>query len=67
MNIYNFSIPVDDGKKGNWLRKEFSYSMAVDDDFNVFQFNFFSQQWVMNIYNRFNFTWQLMMARKEIG
>ena len=22
MNIYNFSIPVDDGKKGNWLRKD---------------------------------------------
>ena len=46
-------MAVDDGKKGNWLRKEFSFSMAVVEDFNVFQFKvFFSMQWrLMNIYN----------------
>ena len=31
-------MAVDDGKKGNWFREEFSFSMAVDEDFNVFQF-----------------------------
>ena len=44
---------ADDGKKGNWLRKVFSISMAVVEDFNVFQFQFFfSMQWrLINIYN----------------
>ena len=38
---FQFHLAVDDGKKGNWLRKEFSFSMAVVEDFNVFQFQDF--------------------------
>ena len=37
---FQFHLAVDDGKKENWLREEFSFS--VDEDCNVFQFLFFS-------------------------